>query len=327
MTHPLSPTPHIIHSGSNGTAPEVLWRLLATHREELRTAILDKGGLLLRGFALQGAEHFKLALSALFPEQHLQTYSGGLGHKKHYQHGIYSSTEVPSRIHISPHHEMAYLPKQPKYIAFLCNTPAQRGGRTSIVCGHQLYSSMDRQVRDKFERLGICYTRTYPSTQFGSRLGFRHPILVSWKQVFSAQTPDEVEQRCTQLGLKTEWFKHDTLQTRVVLPAVRIHPEHQQKIWYNQAHTFVVTRKYLGSWLFFGYRLLYNFKSLRQGEASFGNGEPIPAFAIDAIHSALKKHPFLVSWEAGDLLILDNQRMMHGREAYRGRRELLTAML
>ena len=66
---------------------------------------------------------------------------------------------------------------------------------------------------------------------------------------------------------------------------------------------------------------------MRQAEACFGNGEAIPESTIDNIHTRLKEHQQLFTWQKNDVLILDNLRMMHGRETFIGQRKLITAML
>jgi hypothetical protein len=324
--HPAKP--YIIKLPTKRGAEEA-FRFLRKEREQLCTSIVEKGALLFRGFDVHNAEHAQEFLSLLFPNRTRNTYQGGLGYKKSYGNGIYSSTEVPFFITISPHHEMAYLPQEQQYIIFFCITPASKGGQTPLVCGESLYRAMDDNIREQFETHGICYTRTYPKSSFGSRWipTSSHPFFVSWAQVFGSEQKEVVTQKCSDMGLESVWLPNDTLQTRVVLPAARIHSQRQTKVWYNQAHTFVPTQKYLGSLLYSTYKLFYSFQSLRQGEASFGNGDPIPHESIDRIHHLLDTEKYTFDWQRGDVLVLDNRRIMHGREPYRGARRVLTAML
>ena len=318
---------YVIEAKAQRRDLDSLSSIINEFRADWQASITQTGGILLRGFCVRDGDDFRQVLTRIFPTQTLSNYRGGLGHKKSYGDGIYSSTEVSARFEISAHHEMAYLPKQPRYIAFFCRKPALSGGRTSIVCGAELYRALDPTIRERFETLGVRYTRTYPTHSLGARWGVKHAMLVNWRTVFGCHHRVDVEAQCEAMGLSTTWLKGDLLQTRVVLPAVQVHPTSEEKIWYNQAHTFVPTRRYLGALLFGAYKLAYTLKSVRQGEAHFGNGDVIPTEAIDHIHATLKNLTSYVDWRPGDLLILDNKRTLHGREAYHGERRLLTAML
>ena len=306
---------------------EKLWVFIDSNRDELQTSLFEKGSILIRGYHLRQDCDLKELLDHLFPNRPLQTYRGGLGHKKDLGKGLYTSTEVPSRFDISLHQEMAYLPQQPRYIAFFCKKPSSKGGRTPILCGHKLYRVMDEDIRDTFEQFGIRYVRTYPTYGIGERWGIKNPILVNWQNVFDSKSKEEVEVRCAKIGLETKWLQKDLLQTSICLPSTRIHPESQLKIWNNQAHTFIHTRKYLGTFLYGMYKLSTTVKRFRQAEAFLGNGDIIPNEMIDRIHTRLKENQYCFEWQAGDILILDNWRMLHGREAYTGKREVLSALL
>ena len=156
-------------------------------------------------------------------------------------------------------------------------------------------------------------------------MGLNHTLAVSWAEVFESEDPKEVERRCEEKGLSVEWLGGRVLKTRVTLPGVVAHPETGRKVWFNQAHTFLPTRKSVGKALYAAYKLMWRFESLRQGEAHFGTGERIPVEMIDCINEEMSAREF-VKWEPGDVVILDNYRMLHGREAYRGKREVFAAM-
>ena len=58
----------------------------------------------------------------------------------------------------------------------------------------------------------------------------------------------------------------------------------------------------------------------------FGDGDPIGADVVRTINDAYEAHTARVRWQAGDLMLVDNVRTAHGREPFKGPRELVVAM-
>ena len=53
----------------------------------------------------------------------------------------------------------------------------------------------------------------------------------------------------------------------------------------------------------------------RPGFPLFDDGSPVPDAVLDEVMSVAEALSVPVRWQAGDLLMLDNSRFMHGREA------------
>ena len=97
-------------------------------------------------------------------------------------------------------------------------------------------------------------------------------------------------------------------------------------MWTNQAHTFIATPMSVG-WLPWAViSLVYLFPRYRQTHATFGDDSPIPHSYLDRVTSALQSLSMTVQWEPGDLIVLDNLAVLHGRLPYRGKREVFTVM-
>jgi hypothetical protein len=58
----------------------------------------------------------------------------------------------------------------------------------------------------------------------------------------------------------------------------------------------------------------------------FGNSEPLTEEIVGLINSVYEDNTMREPWQAGDLMLVDNIRTAHSREAYEGPREILVAM-
>src|SRR4029079_404513 len=58
----------------------------------------------------------------------------------------------------------------------------------------------------------------------------------------------------------------------------------------------------------------------------FGARSPIPDAAIAHVGACLDAASRAFAWQAGDVLLVDNMRMAHSRNPYKGQRSILVAM-
>jgi alpha-ketoglutarate-dependent taurine dioxygenase len=58
----------------------------------------------------------------------------------------------------------------------------------------------------------------------------------------------------------------------------------------------------------------------------FGSGEPLTEEIVELINEVYEANTKREPWQAGDLMLVDNVRTAHSREAYQGPREILVGM-
>ena len=58
----------------------------------------------------------------------------------------------------------------------------------------------------------------------------------------------------------------------------------------------------------------------------FGHGDPVGEDIVRLLNETYDAAAARVSWQAGDLLLVDNVRTAHGREPYEGSREMLVGL-
>jgi hypothetical protein len=95
-------------------------------------------------------------------------------------------------------------------------------------------------------------------------------------------------------------------------------------VWFNQAHLFHVSA--------LGEDLREQLLGVVETEAElprnvyYGDGTPIEDSILDEIRGAYDALMLRFPWQAGDILMLDNMLMSHGRAPFKGPRRVLVAM-
>jgi hypothetical protein len=144
-----------------------------------------------------------------------------------------------------------------------------------------------------------------------------------WTTVFQTNSRRDVEEYCVAHDMTFEWTGQDSLRTCQVCDAMQVHPHTGSVLWFNQAHLFHPssldqrTRQAMSQ--------MFKEQGLPRN-ASFGDGSALDEAELHSIREAYDQELVGVNWQKGDLLILDNMQICHGRSPYRGTRKVLTAM-
>lgn len=281
------------------------------HKDLLESHLIKQGGILLRNFNIYSVSEFNRIVQNLCPNLldyvYRSTPRTKLGGK------IYTATEYPADRIIPLHNENAYSKSWPKKIFFFSVIVASEGGETPIADSRNVYKKIDPQIRKKFEEHGVMYTRNY-----------NKGIDLSWQEVFQTEEKEEVEGYCKDHDIECEWKKGALeLTTRQTCQATLVHPVSGESVWFNQAHLFHISSLDEES-------RLSLIKELGEENiprnASYGNGNPFETEVLDHIREVYDKEKTKFKWHKGDILILDNILMAHGRETYKGERKVAVAM-
>lgn len=276
----------------------------------LEKYLLSSGAILLRNFGVTTPEDFRAAAHALSGDPKCYTERSSPRHEVIDK--IYTSTDYPAVYGIPFHNENAYAASWPSRISFWCDVPAAEGGETVLTDCRKVYRSIDAGLRKKFAERGILYVRN-----FGAGLG------LSWQSAFQSNDKVEVEAFCVQAGYRCEWNATGGLRTSRIGQAIARHPLSQEWVWFNHAAFFHASR-------FAG---MFDEQAAEQFDESelpylvfYGNGDGIEASEIDKLRAAYDAAAFGFEWRAGDVLLLDNMLIAHGRRPYSGPRNVLVAM-
>lgn len=305
----ISDSPHAIVSLIHPATSSVdLAAWVASNRPRLESLLSHRGAVLFRGFRLAGPAEFHQVVEAWSPNLLTYTY-GSTPRSRSSVAGVYTSTEYPADQSIPQHNEMSYARAWPRNLWFFCHKAASAGGATPLSSSSKVAARLTRSTLRCLADRGVLYVRRYGT-------GFD----LNWQQAFETDSRSDVASFCREQGIEFAWSGDgaDVLQTSQVCQAVVEHPVTGAELWFNQAH------------LFHSSALAGEVEDHGQLEftrqAFLGDGEPIPTEMLDEVRAAYVAESVREPWQDGDVLLIDNMLVAHGRDPYSGPRRVLVAM-
>jgi alpha-ketoglutarate-dependent taurine dioxygenase len=330
-----------------GTSVPVVWQAavgvsadasideLCEWLKEQRRAIEDRiyrhGGILLRGFSsLKDASDFQRVLDILCPD--LLDYVGGSAPRKAVRGRIMTTSELPGNCSVPLHQEMAYTNNGPDRVAFFCQIPAPMGGETTVGDMRKVTKRIDPALIRRFEdHKGMRIRRNLaPPDKVASRPG----IPRAWTVAFGTDDRGKVDEIVKRSGWENKWLDDGSMELwQEIRPALCTHPRTGERIWYNQLHRFtpigLLKRAEQD-----GHEEMVRGLKAAMAEAPhlldqtfYGDGTPVADEDVVQVFDILTEETVPVHWQRGDVIILDNILVSHGRTRYSGDRKILTALI
>ena len=326
---PESPTLPVVVEPDSSTTVTTLLQEIQSDSAWVNEQLLTYGAILFRGYEIQSPADFQCIAQQLIPEA--VDYARGASPRSKVRERIYTSTDAPKMIPIPLHCELSYTPSPPNRILFFCHTPAQEGGETPIADMRSVYRALDPEVRQRLEGHGLMLIQNVPARR---GLGFSK----TWQEMFATDKEAEVENICATMDIACSWNRDGSLRLINHRPVSVPHPVTGDRILFTSFYNFH------DSWsdelslynLFWLSRLLRLTELLRvrTGKAAvdyphhstYADGTEISRADVLHVRKVLRDHAVSFSWQPGDLILLDNFRVSHGRMPYRGNRKILVSM-
>ena len=206
---------------------------------------------------------------------------------------------VPFTAPLPLHLEMSYTDKQPLLLWFYCVTPPAEDGQTTIGDGVQIYERLPQKWKDLLAEKRLMYLRSYPDGV--------------WQNIYTTDDIDEARAFCHDSGMTTEVDDDGTLHTTYLRTAVPKTRWGGHTAYANSAMTVVMQegtdREKLSS-------------------IRLEDGERLPKEMVQDIVKIQSDLIVELEWDAGDFVLLDNTRTMHGRRVFTDtNREVLLRMI
>jgi alpha-ketoglutarate-dependent taurine dioxygenase len=298
--------PPILRAEATGDAPG--WA--AEHRDALRAVVAEHGAVLVRGLGLRDAAQTTAVFRRL--AANLMTEKEAFARRQLYADGVYSSATWPANQPMCMHHELSYTLEVPSLLLFACLGAPTRGGATAVSDSRAVLNALPAELVARFGREGWMLTRSY-NDEIGATVA----------EAFGTEDHGAIESYCRANAIGFEWQPDGGLRTWQRRSAVVHHPVTGQRCWFNQIaflNEWTIdpeVREYLVE--------MYGADGL-PFNTRFGTGEPIGEDVVQLLNHVYEVNTVREPWQAGDLMLVDNIRTAHSREAYEGPREILVGM-
>ncbi len=281
------------------------------NQRELERALSEFGGILFRGFRIDGVEDFESVVKTSYGDP--LDYNDRATQRSLVQGKVYTATDYPPEQEIILHNESSFAAKFPRRIFFYCIEASENGGETPIADVRKVYNQIDPSIRKPFEDKGVLYVRNFSGGPFG----------FTWQEVYQTEDKAEMERFCKESDIEFEWVDDKKVRTRQLRPAAARHPETGELLWLNHAtvlNVFAIEPNLQQMLLkFFKEKDLPN-------NTFYGDGSSISKDVIEKLRKAYDAETVAFKWEAGDVLMLDNMLVAHGRRPFSGKRKVVVAM-
>lgn len=277
---------------------------------DIRSALRVEGAALLRGLRVRSGVDLARVRDVVMSAPSAPTES--FAPRRALGHGLYSPMRWPPDRPLCPHHEESYVLRSPRLVLLGCLRPPADGGEPLLSDARQVLTRLPTDLARRLRAHGWQLTRV-----------FRERIGTSWRYAFGTGDPAALETLLRRDSIDYEWLPDGGLRTVRMRPAVLRHPYTGEECWFNQAG-------FLNEW------------SLDPAEREVlvsafgpdgvptnthaGDGTPLRPEDVLAIERTYEQLAVAVPWQAGDVLLLDNVLVAHGRRPYAGERDVAVAL-
>jgi len=313
---------------------------IQANQQNLDEQILSHGAVLLRGYAIESADHMEQVVTTL--DDQLQTRYLGTSPREALAAHVFSASELPNYYPIPQHCEMSFLKDPPRRLYFCCLEAPEVGGETPIVDFRRVYRELDPEVKARFEDGGVRIIRNYCGPDTPNRFDLWK--LKRWDEIFGTTDRAAVERDCEAQGSEFEWHPGGRLRIFDNQPASVAHPESGIQAWFNHVQVFHMNaapaefrriynmRGGLKMWALWRMtqwavrlRRRFNKPEALPMHCTYHDGREIPEADLEHLYDVIWKNLVVIPWKNGDIIAIDNRAVSHGRLPYTGPRTIVVS--
>lgn len=254
--------------------------LFELNKENIINMFKSYGFLLFRGFEtdVNTFTEFTNSLSKDFMD-----YTGGAFNRKMVNKEPTVLTVNDFNHEVKLHGEMYYTNKPPLMLWFFCDHPPLKNGETIVCDGEQFFNELSSSTKYLLNR---------------KNLKFYDPSSLSkeeWQKKYKTNEFNVVKEICKSNGMEVQMNKDESIHRQFITPAIHKSRSGEGNVFINS---------------------LLPFKNISPQSAYFDDDSEITEEIISEFNQIAEKITIEISWKKGDILMIDNTRIMHGRRAF-----------
>lgn len=325
----------------NGTEALLAWYF--DNEAWFKVAINTYGGILFRNFHIEGPVAFDQLVYGWHPDMVADVYLGTTQRLRiEGTRFIQSATEAARLASIPTHIELSFSKMPPKRLYFFAhevNPPP--GGFTPLTDFAQVWDDLSPNLKHKLSTRGLMYERWYRHEK-------NYPIdpLVhkTWQAMFLTENRSQIVAMAAEQGYAASWDDRDDLVLRHEAVITRKHSETGREFWCThlnvlEATTFSVPFAWdaqifnskLSALIALYFQVLLNIRSYlgyHYGANTMYADDSSNMLFEEVMHirKTIMSNTWMFPYEKGDVLLIDNHRLAHGRTPfYGGKRSVMVA--
>lgn len=252
--------------------------ILELNREEIISLFKSSGLLLFRGFetSVDTFTEFTNSLSANFMD-----YAGGAFNRRVINEDATLLSVNDFKDEIKLHGEMYYQQNIPLLLWFFCAHPALKNGETTVCDGRQFFNELSSSTKELFSKKKLKYVGHFNKKD--------------WQKRYKTDDLSVVKQICISNNTQIQINEDESIDLQYICPAIHKSRCGKYQVFINS---------------------LLPAKHIAPRSVFFDDNSEIPDDFISELNKIADKITTEISWQKGDILMVDNTRIMHGRRAF-----------
>ena len=252
--------------------------ILDLDKEAIISLFQSDGLLLFRGFetSIEIFTKFTNVFSTNFMD-----YTGGVFNRRiiNGDATILSVNDFNNEIQL--HGEMYYQQNIPLMLWFFCAHPASQDGETIVCDGRRFFNELSDSLKELFSQKKLKYS------------GHLHKD--AWQKRYKTNDLSVVEQICKNTNVQLQINEDESINFQYICPAIHPSISGEYTVFINS---------------------LLPAKTMSPNSISFDDNSEISDNIMSELNEIAEKITTEICWQKGDILMVDNTRIMHGRRAF-----------
>ncbi|KAH7309205.1 hypothetical protein B0I35DRAFT_453692 [Stachybotrys elegans] len=296
--------------------------------------LLDRhGALLIRGIGHPSPETFAEIVNAIELGRGSRPFEqiGLAGKRTVVGENIWTANEGLPSARFYQHNEYSRYTRFPANIHFYSISKGTKGGATPVAHSEAVFDRVLAEIPELVrgvEKHGLGMRMLFRAPgQEGKHNGFNWAGEYSFGQDLQpgddeATKRAKAEKQIRRLTNDFKWLEDGSVELTQHIPGIRRHPVSGRPVWFNGlVGRHGITRDigaleppYIGR------------DGMTYLPCVYGDETPIPREYLDKLIEVIDKEEIYLTLDEGDLLLVDNLRVSHGRQPWEGDRLVLVSM-